>query len=29
MTPYDIDQIPRTIAQLRASSDGMVDKFEA
>ena len=29
MTPYDIDQIPQAIARLRASSDGMVDKFEA
>ena len=29
MTPYDLAAIPRTIAALRADSDGMVDKFEA
>lgn len=29
MTPYDLDEIPRAIASLRADSDGMVDKFDA
>ncbi len=29
MTPYDLAQVPNTVARLRAKSDGMVDKFEA
>ena len=28
MTPYELDQIPHTIASLRADSDGRIDKFE-
>ncbi len=29
MTPYELDKIPQAIESLKASSDGMVDKFEA